>query len=348
VSASTPPAVAPVAQQPAAVQPGVAAAATAAAAAASTQPAARPPEVTDDGIQSRRPQDVVAPKPKPVASVSERVAQPGDRICSACSEPNDPSRKFCRRCGASMAETRVVSAAKVPWYRRIFGGGEKKQPKQFAAGERIDSMQKGSAKSPRQGFGAMMRNVAKGRSAVVGLLGIFVAIGFLGYIGLPSVHGMVDGALSGGPQHIIDNLRKAIAPTPQIVTPTSVTSGDPTADVKNHPPTLVWDKATNTDWQTTSKTPSLTVTFKDKIDLMFVLVYPGNSANFVDLQRPATLRITFPDKTFQDINLADTKDKQSFPVSKDGIDSLTITVLDTNGPATAPLSISELEFNKKT
>jgi hypothetical protein len=343
-----PVAAAPIAQQPAAVRPVAAAAATTAALAASAQPVARPPEATDDTIQSRRPQDVAAPRPKPVASASDRVAQPGDRICAACSEANDPARKFCRRCGTSLVEAKVVAAPRLPWYRRLFGGGSGKQPTQYAAGERIGSMQKGSAKTPRQGIGGMMRNLAKGRSALVGLLGIFVAIGFLGYIGIPSVHGMIDGALSGGPQHILDNVRKAIAPTPQIVTPTSVTSGDPAADVKNHPPALVWDKATNTDWQTTSKTPSLTVTFKDKIDLMFVLVYPGNSAKFVDFQRPSKLEIDFPDGTSQVIELADTKDKQSFAVAKDGIDSLVIKVLDTNGPATAPISISELEFNKKT
>jgi hypothetical protein len=346
----TPLAAAPAAQQPGPVRPTAAAPAVAAAAtaAAVSQPAARAPEAADDGIQSRRPQDVATPKPKPVASVPERVAQPGDRICAACSEPNDPTRKFCRRCGASLVEARVVAAPKVPWYRRLFGGGGQKQPKQYAAGERISSMEKGSAKAPRKGIGDVMRTFAKGRGLVVGLLGILVFVGFLGYFGLPSFRGQVDGALSGGPQHIIDNIRKAIAPTPEIVTPTAVTSGNPSADVKGHPPQLVWDKATNTDWQTTDKTPTLNVTFKDKIDLMFVLVYPGNSANFVAFRRPSKIEIDFPDGTSQTIDLQDTKDKQSFSVSKDGISSLTIKVIDTNGPDAAPLSISEIEFNKKT
>jgi hypothetical protein len=344
---ATPPAVAPLAaQQPAAVRPTAAApvATTAAVSAATAEPAARAPEATDDSIQSRKPQDVVRPTPKPVAAVPERVAQPGDRICGACSEPNDPSRKFCRRCGASLVEARIVAAPKLPWYRRIFGGGSK-QPKQYAAGERIASMQKGSAKTPRQGLGGVFRSFAKGRSLIVGLLGIFVAIGFLGYIGLPSVHGMVDGALSGGPQKIVDNIRKAIAPTPQIVTPVSVTAS---SEVAGHPATMVWDKATNTDWQGNDKTPTLTVTFKDKIDLMFLLVYAGNSSKFVDFRRPSKIEVVFPDGTSQTLDLADTKDKQSFAVSKDGIDSLQIRILDTNGPESAPISISELEFNKKT
>ena len=321
-----------------------AAATTAAAATAATQPAARTPEVVDDGIQSRKPQDVAAgPKPKAVASVPERVAQPGDRICGACSEPNDPSRKFCRRCGASMVDTKVVAAAALPWYRRLFGGN--KQPKQYAAGERIDSMQKGSTKTPRKfGIRSAIASVTKGRAMIAGTLAIVVVLG-IGYISVPSIQGTMNGIVAGGPQKIIDNVRKVIAPTPQIVTPVSITAS---SEVAGHPATMVWDKATNTDWQGNDKTPTLTVKFKDKIDLMFVLVYSGNSAKFVDFRRPSKIQIVFPDGTTQDIDLADTKDKQSFAVSKDGIDSLQIRILDTNGPDSAPISISELEFNKKT
>ena len=119
------------------------------------QPVARAPQVTDDQPIARKPTDEVAPKPRPVGSVEQRVAQPGDRICGACGEPNDPSRKFCRRCGANLVEAKVVAAAKVAWYRRLFGGGDK-APKQYAAGERTgedpeDRPEDEPAREPRQG-----------------------------------------------------------------------------------------------------------------------------------------------------------------------------------------------------
>jgi hypothetical protein len=356
-SHGTPP-VAPIAaQQPSAVRPTAAIAAGAAAAGAAstaasvpgtaapsgTQPASRSPNAADEGIQSRKPQDVVRPTPKPVPTISDRVAQPGDRICGACSEANDPSRKFCRRCGTSLVEAKVVAAAALPWYRRIFRGG--KQTKQYAAGERIDSMQKGSAKAPRKGVGAAIAAGVKSVGLVRGLLGLVVMLGIFGYIGIPSVRGMVEGAVSGGPQKIVDNIRKAIAPTPQIVIPTAITAS---SEVDGHPATMVWDQATNTDWQGNDKAPTLTVTFKDKIDLMFLIVFPGNATEFKAFRRPSKIEVVFPDGTSQTVDLAETKDKQPFPISKDGIDSLQIRILETTGPDTAPISISELEFNKKS
>jgi len=242
-----------------------------------------------------------------------------------------------------MVDTKVVAAAAAPWYRRLFGGG--KQPKQYAAGERIDSMQKGSTRVPgKGGIRGAIAGVTKGRAMIVGALAIFVVLGFA-YISVPSIQGTTNGILAGGPQKILDNVRKAIAPTPQIVTPTAIKAS---SEVDGHPATLIWDKATNTDWQGNDKTPTLTVTFKDKIDLMFLLVYSGSSSKFVDLRRPSKIEVDFPDGTSQVLDLADTKDKQSFAVSKDGIDSLKIRILDTNGPDSAPISISELEFNKKT
>jgi len=57
-------------------------------------------------------------------------------ICGNCRIGNDPTRRFCRRCGQSLAEAVVAVAPKVPWYRRIFG----RRPRTAAAGERPKSM----------------------------------------------------------------------------------------------------------------------------------------------------------------------------------------------------------------
>jgi hypothetical protein len=37
------------------------------------------------------------------------VAKPGDRICTQCGMGNDPTSKFCRRCGSSMDEARIAA-----------------------------------------------------------------------------------------------------------------------------------------------------------------------------------------------------------------------------------------------
>jgi hypothetical protein len=54
---------------------------------------------------------VSAPKP---SAAQDRSAQPGDLICANCGEPNDPSRKFCRRCGSSLATASTASAPPPP------------------------------------------------------------------------------------------------------------------------------------------------------------------------------------------------------------------------------------------
>lgn len=41
-----------------------------------------------------------------------RAVQAGDRLCAQCGEGNEPERRFCRRCGTSLAGAAVAGAAK--------------------------------------------------------------------------------------------------------------------------------------------------------------------------------------------------------------------------------------------
>jgi hypothetical protein len=307
------------------------------------EPAARPPQGVPDQPIGRRPTDEAPPRPRPTAQGEERVAQPGDRICGACGEPNDPSRKFCRRCGTSLVEARIVAEPKRPWYRRLFGGGRKAQA-QYAAGERKSSMQKGA---PRTGG---LRGLLKGVGLVRGLLGLVVAIGIFGYVGIPSFQSVVNSALDpvmhGGPTQIIDNLRKLIAPEASQVTPRP---GDISAssELDGHEASKIADTFSDTDWQATDKVPELTVKFEVPIDLAWVIVSPGNAGTFADFRRPAALELVFPDGSTKRIELEDVKDPQTFDVSADDIARLVIRVVDARGPESAPISISEIEFFAK-
>jgi hypothetical protein len=305
------------------------------------QPAPRRPEPAQDQPAARLPTATVAPKPRQAPQVEQRVAQPGDRICGSCGEPNDPTRKFCRRCGASLVEAKIVAEKKRPWYRRLFGGP--KQPKQYAAGERATTMQKAAPKG-----GGGIRGLLKGVGLVRGLIGLVVAVGIFGYIGIPSFQGVVnrvaDPILHGGPTQIVDNIRKLVAPSPVVERPIAVTA---TSETKGHEAAKVIDGRSNTDWQGTDKALEITVTFKAPIDLGWVIVYPGNSQSFVELRRPSKIEFVLPDGSTKQITLQDVKDKQTFEIGAGTLDHLTIRILDDNGPETAPISISELEFFKK-
>jgi hypothetical protein len=305
------------------------------------QPPPRKPEVADDQPIARKPTTEVAPKPRPVPQVEQRVAQPGDRICGTCAEPNDPARKFCRRCGAGLGEAKIVAAVKLPWWKRIFGGGGK--PKEYAAGERIGSMQKAAPKT------GGLRGILKSIGLVRGLLALVVAIGIFGYIGIPSFQSVVTSALDpvlhGGPTQIVENIRKMVAPTPVVERPVAIAA---TSELADHAATRLIDTFSNTDWQGDDKAPEITVTFEEPVDLLSVIVHAGNGDAFVDFRRPATLEFEFPDGSTKRVDLEDVKDPQTFDLSANAVDRLVIRVVDTNGPEAAPISISELEFFKKT
>ncbi len=239
----------------------------------------------------------------------------------------------------------MVAEPKLPWWKRLFGGGKKKQAQVYAAGERKSSMKKAAPKT------AGIRGLLGKIGIVRGLLGLVVAIGIFGYIGIPSFRGMVTSAadplLRGGPTQVIENIRKIVSPQPAQVVPRPEDISA-TSEVKDHEARLIGDKASNTDWQGTDKVPEITVEFEEPIDLGWVIVRSGNPSAFADLRRPSAIELVFPDGSTKRIELEDTKDPQTFEVSPGTIDSLVIRVVDTNGPEAAPISISEIEFFKRS
>ena len=239
----------------------------------------------------------------------------------------------------------MVAEPKLPWWKRLFGRGKKKQESRYAAGERKASMKKAA---PRTGG---IRGILGKIGIVRGLLGLVVAIGIFGYVGIPSFRGMVtstvDPLLHGGPTQVIENIRKIVSPKPAQVVPRpeDVTA---TSEVKGHEARLIRDGITVTDWQGTDKVPEITVKFEEPIDLGWVIVTSGNSAAFADMRRPSALEFLFPDGSTKRVELEDTKEPQTFELSAGDVSSVVIRVVDTNGPESTPISISEIEFFKKS
>lgn len=189
-----------------------------------------------------------------------------------------------------------------------------------------------------------MGRLFKLRSLVQLALGLVVAVGIFGYVGIPSFRGAVDQALSGGLPGIASRISGIVSPRLTIVRPVKVTAS---SELPGHAADLMFDTFTNTDWQGTGATPTITVTFKDKVDLGAVILHLGNADKFVDLRRPAKIELDFPDGTSATITPQDVHDSQTFTLEAKGVDTVTIKILATNGPASAPVSISEIEFFQK-
>jgi len=344
-SDTLPPPIAPVAIP---THPAAAAAATGVAAAAVTP--AIPPQLDPNQPGARRPGEVAQPaarqptsattQPRPVPrQVEHRVAQPGDRICATCGEPNDPTRKFCRRCGTNLQTATVVPAKGLPWYRRIFAR-QPKPAKTYAAGERIGTMQSGSAMGgAKKGLGAVM----KGRTMLVGVLGVLAGLGLIGYVGIPGFKSTVDSAMGGGPQQLVANIQRMINPQLEIIRPKpgDVSSNDIVGD---HVASRVSDKGSNTEWQAAGEKPSLTIVFPETTDLSNVIVTSGAAKDFTSLRRPEQIQFVFDDGTSQTIRLEDDHDPQTFDLKAAKIKSVVVNIISTYGPDNAPMALSELEF----
>jgi len=105
-----------------AVEVGVASLAADAGAVAGEAPAARQPEALKPTRTERRHSRAKAEPTGP-------QVHHGDLVCGQCGEGNLADRRFCRRCGASLAEARPF---KVSWWRRIFS----RKQRRFEAGYR--------------------------------------------------------------------------------------------------------------------------------------------------------------------------------------------------------------------
>ncbi|HEY7023466.1 MAG TPA: hypothetical protein VH371_00750 [Candidatus Limnocylindrales bacterium] len=156
---------------------------------APTQPPARPPQaVAPDEPQSRKP-TLEEPIPRPTTPQRQSLAEeepikPGDLICGVCGAGNAPDRRFCRRCGNSLAAATVAVAVRVPWYRRIFGRG---QTQAYEAGERPSSM----GRTGRSAGWFLKR-------ALVILVLIIIVAPIVGYFAVPSFHDKVNSLIGQG------------------------------------------------------------------------------------------------------------------------------------------------------
>jgi hypothetical protein len=288
---------------------------------AAVQPSARQPSA-----------DVAVQRPRPVVDTPRRVAQPGDLICGNCQEPNDPTRKFCRRCGASLAT--AAPAVKIPWYRRLF----QRKPKTYEAGERKQAMRAGTA--PRRGIGSRLRFVVGW--ALAGL----VVLGAIGYVAVPSV----GSAINGGVRGAVDTVRKIVSPTLVLVHADGTDASD---SIKDHAASKVTDGATNSDWQADGEHPTLTFTFERPIDIGALNLWNGaadakTKALRTDLRRPSQLLLTAQNGQTATIDLDDIHDRQVRYVDLSGVEELVVEIVQTNGPDDAPVSLSEIEFLRKS
>jgi hypothetical protein len=262
--------------------------------------------------------------PTAVAAPPSKRLKPGDLICGQCGEGNEPVRKFCSRCGQSLATAAVASTS---WWHRIL---PHRKAKVLAAGERPGS------KSARRGFsfGGIVR--------LVGLIVVAaILVGGLAYGAFPSFRTTVDNQVSS----VVNNFTGKISPP----TPVHATSVTASSAVTGHDGSLAVDAFSNTFWAATlakDPHPTLTVGFAPNTNVSVMLFISGDTANELSEARPKVLHIVFSNGASQNITLVDSGNSQQFTITgATGITGMTIQITSvyasTSGTAVA---LGDVEF----
>jgi hypothetical protein len=242
--------------------------------------------------EKRKP-PVVHDKTKP-----SRKLRPGDLVCGQCGEANVSSRKFCSRCGTSLATAAVV---KTPWWRKLI---PHRKPKTLPAGERPG--QGGNKQRRRFSIGALGRPLR-------GALAAALVIGALLYSTFTPIRSNVNerlGALKGQVEGIISPQYDPIHPVAIVAS----------SQANGHPPSAAFDTFKNTYWMSLPigafrAVPTLIVRFDQPVNLDKVQIRNGSSDNFAGTERAKTIKLLFrnTNKAYQ-FAVEDTPDLKNYTI----------------------------------
>ncbi|MDE3205973.1 MAG: hypothetical protein KGQ66_17335, partial [Acidobacteriota bacterium] len=313
-----------------AVQPGPAAPAGAVAAAGGGQPGPVAPTAVQP--QAVKPQ---ATKARPVAkkAPSTRQMNPGDKVCGQCGEGNDPSRKFCRRCGGSLVEAAVFQ---LPWYkalwRRLF------TKKQRQAGDR--------PKMRRRAIGGHGGWLTRAIGTIIVLAIIAVAV--LSFVG------PWHKSLHAREVRYYHDVVGQVHPTYNQFFAHAATA---TSSAAGHPPINAIDGELNTSWQSagTVTGQSLTVQFAQATNVAKIGLHIGDQdtpQSYETEPRPEKIQLVFQGaKTVtKTLTVTDSASFQTFSVSADGATSVTFNIQSVYAATGSGqnISIAEIEFFTKS
>ena len=292
--------------------------------------------IDQQGPRSTQPQAVIPqatnirpPTVKP--SPPTRRLKPGDLVCGECGEGNPPMRKFCSRCGGSLATAETV---KTPWWRKLL---PKRKRKQLAAGERP-----GKAGVPhRKRKFALGGLIKRFRLAI----SIALLVGGIAYASVPQFRGAVNERVEPTKKKLYSMVFAQYEP---------VNSPNPTGrpQVSGHPATLAVDGFKKTYWLAppSKRDPVLVLSFRDPVSLDRMIIHSGSTDDFQSENRPKTLHLVYSNGKTTDVHVKDEPTEQQLKL-KDGknVTSVQIHVTEVyNSIKGRNTAIAEIElFTKK-
>ena len=295
----------------------------------------QPAPVQPQAVQPQAPQRKKPPKVQP--GKPTRTPQKGDLICGECGEANAPGRKFCSRCGTSLAAAVVV---KIPWWKRIF----RRKPKSAMAGERPWSAKEGGKKRPkRKGIARFIGPVRRIGGIVLLVLGI-----------LYGVYSPFRNWVNDQYTHAKDKVMSVIHPQFDEVNAGPGTTSNETAPLDPaHIAGMATDLATNTYWLSPPPSdafrPELDVVLNEKANVAKIIVHSGASDNFQAHHRPKTLLFIFDNGKSEEVTLKDTPEQQKLTIHNgQGVQRFKIAITSVYESIDGTdVALTEIEFFKK-
>lgn len=225
-----------------------------------------------------------------------RKLEPGDLVCGQCGEGNKQSRKFCSRCGESLATAETV---KLKWWRKLLP--RRRKAKVLKAGARPGSP---NSKKGR----TAVRNLGRKIRATAGVI-ILTAGAVIGLYP-PARTWMVD--------QVSAVKNKVMGAADTALSPVHATSVKANVGVKNHGGALAFDEFKNTYWLapwSDVKHPILTVKLEHKVALKKLIIINGASGAFIKYDRPQAFHVAYSNEKSETVVLKDTTQQQEISLS---------------------------------
>lgn len=294
--------------------------------------APRPPEVEYERPPALRPDPV--------------DLGPADLYCGSCGTGNQDERRFCRRCGASLADAH--RPPRPPWWRRIFGTDRRADAAGYAAGQRPREWAKLSlTEAPDGGAGKPKRRWRFPRRIVLSRIALpLMALGILG-MGL----GPMRVAATGAVFDVYHGAKRTIAPDYVHVTPRSATATDA---ARNRPAAAAIDRNTTSYWSegrtSTGAGAVLTIVFDRPIELAKIGFHNGAAGKEYPFEpRLRAVEVRYLDGgrevARKELALADKPDFQTFDLAAKRVETATIRIVSVYaGQRGSAASLAEVEF----
>lgn len=272
---------------------------------------------TDDGQpEAVKPGERVKARPQVRQWVDEPAPGPGDLICGMCGAGNRPSRRFCRRCAASLEDAEAVPPP--PTWRRLFTGRT----------------------APPAGYRRRRRRIRRPRWLVP--LTVVLALVCTAFL--------ARGHIQAGVELVRDKLV-----TPRQIHPVAGSERASSA-AKDTPARLAFDGTTDLFWTPNHPGAAtgefLEINFDHPFRLVELHIFAGASTNeqyFLTQGRPRELQVAATSHdgttTTENEHLADTPGEQVFPMRVSEVTHIRLTVgSDSYGPKDRPVAIAEVAF----